>query len=105
MRTLWESRATLLRAYIVSEMSDSKDIDEARDKLLKNAGDLGGTINPYYGSWAGSILAGFLKKDVWLTEKVIEAAKKNNKEALDLAVKAKEEAIKLTVKAKEEAWI
>ena len=37
MKTLWESRATLLRAYIVSEMSDSKDIDEARDKLLKRS--------------------------------------------------------------------
>ena len=48
MRTLWESRATLLRAYIVSAMSDSKDTNEARDKLLKNAGDLGNSINPYY---------------------------------------------------------
>ena len=103
MRTLWESRATLLRAYIVSEMNDFKDINEARDKLLKNAGDLGGSINPYYGSWAGGILAGFLKNDVMLTEKVIKAAKKNNEESPYLTAKAKEEATKLTVKAKEEA--
>ncbi|MCX5711704.1 MAG: hypothetical protein NTY47_01355 [Candidatus Omnitrophica bacterium] len=103
MRALWGSRATLLRAYIVSAMNDSKDTDEARDKLLKNAGDLGGSIKPYYGSWAGSILSGFLKKDVWLTGKVIEAAKKINKESPGLTVKAKEEAIGLTVKAKEEA--
>ena len=103
MRTLWESRATLLRAYIISEMNDFKDINEARDKLLKNAGDLGGSINPYYGSWAGGILAGFLKNDVRLTEKVIKAAKKGNKEALDLTKKAKEEALDLTKKAKEEA--
>jgi hypothetical protein len=103
MRAMWEARAILLRAYIVSEMNDSKDIDEARDKLLKNAGDLGSSINPYYGGWIGSILAGYLKKDVWLTEKVIEAAKKNNQETLDLTQKAKEEALGLTVKAKEEA--
>jgi hypothetical protein len=103
MKTLWESRAILLRAYIVSEMSDAKDIDEARDKLLKNASDLGDSINPYYGSWAGSILTGFLKKDVILTGKVIKAVKKCNEGSSILATKAKEEAIKLTVKAKEEA--
>ena len=102
MRTLWESRATLLRAYIISEMNGSKDIDEARDKLLKNASDLGGSINPYYGSWAGSFLTGFLKKDVMLTEKVIKAAKKINEKSTDLTEKAKVEALALTEKAKEE---
>ncbi len=103
MRTLWESRATLLRAYIISEMNGSKDIDEARDKLLKNASDLGGSINPYYGSWAGSFLTGFLKKDVMLTEKVIKAAKKVNEKSTDLTEKAKVEALDLTEKAKVEA--
>ena len=56
MRTLWESRAILLRAYIISAMNDSEDADEARDKLLKNAGDLGGSIRPYYGGLASKWL-------------------------------------------------
>ena len=103
MRTLWESRAILLRAYIISEMNDAKDTNEAKDKLLKNAGDLGDSIKPYYGGWASMFLAGFLKNDVRLTEKVIKAAKKGNKESPDLTEKAKEEALDLTKKAKEEA--
>ena len=49
MRTLWESRATLLRAYIVSEMNNSRDTDDAKDKLLKNARDLGASIQQVYG--------------------------------------------------------
>lgn len=103
MKTLWESRAILLRAYIVSAMNDSKDAAEAKDNLIKNAGDLGNSIKPYYGGLASGMLAGFLKKDVSLTEKVIETAKAGDKEALDLAKKAKEEALDLTKKAKEEA--
>lgn len=82
-RMLWESRATLLRAYIVSAMNDSEDVGEARDKLLKNAGDLGASIRPYYGYWAGGILTGLLKKDVFLTGKVIKAVKAGNKQDLD----------------------
>ena len=83
MRALWESRATLLRNYIVSAMNHSKDVDKARDKLLKNASDLGASIRPYYGYWAGGILTGFLKKDVELTAKVIKAVKAGNKKDLD----------------------
>ena len=83
MRTLWESRATLLRAYIVSEMNESRDTDEAKDKLLKNARDLGASIQPYYGYFARSILTGFLKNDVLLTVKVIKSAKLGNKVDLD----------------------
>lgn len=83
MKKLWESRAALLRNYIVSATNDSKDADEARDKLLKNAGDLGASIRPYYGYFAGGILAGLLKKDVALTAKVIKAVKVGNKKDLD----------------------
>lgn len=83
MRTLWESRATLLRTYIVSAMNDSKDTDEAKDKLLKNARNLGASIQPYYGYFARSILTGFLKNDVLLTVEVIKSAKLGNKVNLD----------------------
>ena len=75
MRALWDLRATLLREYIVSAMNDSEGADEAKDKLLNNAGDLGASIRPYYGYWAKSILTGLLKKDVLFTGKVIKAAK------------------------------
>ena len=100
MRVLWESRAILLRAYIVSAINDSKDMGEAKDKLLKNAGDLGGSIKSYYGGFASSFLTGFLKNDVKLTEEVIKAAKSGNKEALDLAGKADKEAMDLAEKAR-----
>ena len=87
MNKLWESRATLLRAYIVSAMNDSKDADEAKDELLKNTRDLGASIQPYYGYWAKSILTGLLKTDVSLTGEVIKAAKAGTKEDLDWAKK------------------
>ena len=83
MRALWESRATFLRAYVVSAINNSKDVYEARDKLIKNAGDLGASIQPYYGYWARSILTGLLKKNVLLTAEVIKAAKAGNKNDLD----------------------
>lgn len=83
MRILWESRATLLRAYIVSEINNRRDTDEAKDKLLKNARDLGASIQPYYGYFARSILTGFLKNDVSLTAKVIKSAKLGKKADLD----------------------
>jgi hypothetical protein len=87
MRVLWESRATLLRNYIVSATNDSKDADEARDKLLKNAGDLGASIRPYYGFFAPGMLTGLLKKDVLLTGEVIEAAKAGKTSDIDRARK------------------
>jgi hypothetical protein len=83
MRMLWELRATLLRSYIVGAMNDSKDADEAKKKLLKNAGDLGASIKPYYGYFAGGILAGLLKKDVFLTGKVIKSVKAGIKKDID----------------------
>ena len=83
MRTLWESRATLLRAYIVSAMNDSKDVEDAKEKLLKNTRDLGASIQPCYGYWARSILTGLLKNDVLLTGEVVKSAKLGNKTNLD----------------------
>jgi hypothetical protein len=71
MRALWESRAVLLREYIVSVMADSKYADQARDKLLDNAGDLGASIKPYYGFWAKGMLTRFLKTDIYLTGEVV----------------------------------
>lgn len=87
MRALWESRAILLRNYIVSAMNDSKDAGDAIDKLLNNAGDLGASIRPYYGYLAGGILTVFLKEDVSLTAEVIKAARIGNKKGLDRATK------------------
>lgn len=86
-KALWESRATLLREYIVSAMNGSKDADEAKAKLLKNTRDLGASIRPYYGYWAKSILTGLLKNDVLLTGEVIKSAKTGTKEDLDWAKK------------------
>lgn len=105
MKKLWESRATLLRDYIVSEINDSKESDKTKDKLLKNAGDLGNSIKPYYGTLASIFLTRLLKKDVMLTEKVIKAAKEGNEEALNLTEKAGEEARNLTERAREEALV
>jgi len=87
MRKLWESNTTLMRNYIVAEIKDHKDVEEAREKLLKNAGDLGVSIQPYYGYWARAALTGFLKKDVALTSEVIKAAKRGKKKDMDWAKK------------------
>lgn len=86
-RKLWESSATLQRDYIVSAANDSKDANVDRDKLLKNADDLGASIQPYYGYAARGILTSFLKNDVFLTGEVIKAAKIGNKKALNWSKK------------------
>jgi hypothetical protein len=83
MRALWESRATLLRGYIICAINDSNDLLEAKNRLLNNASDLGASIKPYYGYFAGGILTGFLKKDVELTEKFIKRSKTGNKKDID----------------------
>ena len=100
MRKLWESRAVLLRDYIVKEIEGSKDAKEAKNRLLENAGDLGSSIKPYYGSLAKIFLTGYLKKDVKFTEQVIKATKKVNKKALALPEKDNKEALALTDKVK-----
>ena len=86
-RKLWESRATLQRAYIVSALNGSDDAAAARGQLLKNAGELGASIRPYYGFFAPGMLTRLLKKDVFLTGEVIKAAKAGNESALELAKK------------------
>ena len=87
-RALWESRAILLRAYILAAMNDSQDAAEAKKELLKNTRDLGASIQPYYGYFARSILIGLLKNDVALTGEVIKAAKFGNKINLDWSKKS-----------------
>jgi hypothetical protein len=103
MRKLWESRAILLRDYIVKEIEGSEDAEEAKKELLENAGVLGASIRPYYGWWASSILTGFLKKDVGRTEEVIKAAKEVDKEVSDRTEKAEKKAMVLKERAGEKA--
>ncbi len=88
MRLVWSRRAVLQREHIISVIESSDDASAARDALIANAGELGAAIRPFYGYWAGWRLTGILKKDVLLTEKVIEAAKSGNERKLE-AVKEK----------------
>lgn len=82
-RELWGKRAILQRNYIISAMNDSKDADNAKEEFLKNAGDLGDAIQPYYGFWAKTILGGLLKKDVYLSEEIVKAVKSGKEKDID----------------------
>ncbi|MBF0217633.1 MAG: hypothetical protein HQL30_11655 [Candidatus Omnitrophica bacterium] len=87
IRGLFEARTRLMRSYIVSAMNDTKEAAAEKDELIRNANDLGGSIQPYYGYLAKNIMAGLLKKDVVITGDVIRAARSKKAKDIDRAKK------------------
>ena len=77
-RRLWMEHGIWTRSYIVSAAANLEDQEIVLARLLKNQDELGNAIKPFYGEAAGTKLAQFLREDILLAGKVLEAAKANN---------------------------
>lgn len=82
-RKLWIDHVLWTRGFIVSDISSLPDKDDVLQRLLKNQDDIGNSIKPYYGEEAGDKLSKLLRDHISIAGQVVDAAKNNNKDALD----------------------
>lgn len=87
MRKLWEDHIVWTRNYIISALSDLKDLEPVAQRLLQNQVDIGDALKPIYGQEAGSTLTGLLKDHILIATEVVKAAKEGNSEAVDASSK------------------
>ncbi|MGM9988571.1 MAG: glycosyltransferase [Bacillaceae bacterium] len=82
-RKLWSDHVLWTRNFIISDLADLGDKDAVAKRLLQNQDEIGNSIKPYYGQKAGDMLAKLLREHILLAVDVVNAAKKNDKAALD----------------------
>lgn len=82
-RKLWIDHVLWTRSFIVSDISSLADKNDVLQRLLKNQDDIGNSIKPYYGEEAGDKLSKLLRDHISIAGQVVDAAKNNNKDALD----------------------
>lgn len=87
MRKLWEDHVTWTRNVIFCLVDDLPGSDQALKRLLQNQDDIGNAVGSYYGSDAGKKLTSLLHDHITISADVVNAAKKNDKKALDIANK------------------
>ncbi|OOM80612.1 hypothetical protein CLPUN_12780 [Clostridium puniceum] len=82
-RKLWIDHVGWTRSFIISDLASLPDKDVTLQRLLKNQDDIGASIKPYYGEDGGNKLSQLLREHISLGGQVVDAAKSNNKAALD----------------------
>lgn len=87
MRKLWEDHVTWTRNVIFCLVDNLPGFDQALKRLLQNQDDIGNAVGSYYGSDAGEKLTSLLHDHITISADVVNAAKKNDKKALDIANK------------------
>jgi hypothetical protein len=75
MRKLWEDHVTWTRLTIVSFAHGLPDLPATRDRLLRNQGDIGDAVKPYYGRAAGNRLTALLEEHIGGAVALLPAAK------------------------------
>lgn len=85
MRKLWEDHVVWTRNVIFCLVDDLPGKDQALNRLLQNQDDIGNAIKPYYGNDAAKKLSDLLREHITIAADVINAAKMDDKKALDLA--------------------
>lgn len=87
MRELWSAHMYWTLLTVDAFYNDPKGIDAKLSRLMQNQRDIGMSVVPFYGEAAGDKLSELLTKHIEGAIPVLQAAKNNNKEALDKAVK------------------
>lgn len=82
MRQLWEDHITWTRIYIISAAAGLPDADQAAQRLLRNQGDIGDAIKPFYGEAAGARLTTLLRGHILTAARLIAAAKSGDTTAV-----------------------
>ncbi|MCC6290230.1 MAG: hypothetical protein IT249_20310 [Chitinophagaceae bacterium] len=87
MRELWSAHMYWTLLTVDAFYNDPKGVDAKLHRLLQNQKDIGAAIVPFYGEAAGNKLAELLKVHIQDAVPVLQAAKNDDKAALDKAVK------------------
>ncbi|KAA0211472.1 hypothetical protein FBQ84_02060 [Ignavibacteria bacterium CHB1] len=87
MRELWSAHMYWTLITVDAFFNDPKGLDAKLQRLLQNQKDIGAAIVPFYGEAAGNQLAELLTIHIQDAVPVLQAARDDNKEALDKAVK------------------
>lgn len=74
MRDLWSDHITYTRAYIVSALAGLPDEDAVAARLMRNQGEIGASIVPYFGREAGDQLAALLREHISIATEVVARA-------------------------------
>ena len=75
MRGLWEEHVAWTRMFIVSFAADVPDLAATTDRLLRNQGDIGNAIRPFYGDGAAHELTALLREHILGAAQLLTAAK------------------------------
>ena len=87
MRELWSAHMYWTLLTVDAFYNDAKGLDAKLNRLLQNQKDIGSAIVPFYGQAAGDKLTELLKVHIQDAVPVLQAAKSDDKAALDKAVK------------------
>lgn len=87
MRELWSAHMYWTLLTVDAFFNDPKGVDAKLHRLLQNQKDIGAAIVPFYGQAAGNKLSELLKVHIQDAVPVLQAAKSDDKTALDKAVK------------------
>jgi hypothetical protein len=78
MRSLWEEHVVWTRLYIVSVAAGLPDADATAQRLLRNQGQIGDAVKPFYGKAAGDRLTGLLREHILTAAELLAAVKKED---------------------------
>ncbi len=78
LRRLWTDHVVWTRSYVVAAVADAPDAATAAERLLKNQGDIGEAVVPFYGKDAGAALTDLLKQHIMIAVELVAAAKGGN---------------------------
>lgn len=85
MRKLWEDHVVWTRNVIFCLVDKLPGTDQALERLMQNQVDIGNAVETYYGKDAGNKLTELLKEHISFAADVINAAKMDDKNSLELA--------------------
>jgi hypothetical protein len=86
MRALWEQHMQWTYATITAFATDSPTYPATVNRLLRNQGDIGNAIKPFYGKAAGNALTKLLKAHISGVATILVAAKAGDTSAFNTAV-------------------
>lgn len=85
MRKLWEDHVVWTRNVIFCLVDDLPGKDETLKRLMQNQDDIGMAVGTYYGADAGKKLTDLLHDHIAISADVVNAAKADDKKALEAA--------------------
>jgi hypothetical protein len=83
MRVLWEQHVAWTRMAIVSFDGGLPDLAATERRLLRNQGDIGDAIAPFYGRAAGDQMTALLRRHILIAVAILGDAKNGDQTALD----------------------